>query len=57
MECDSEEQAEQESEKVKTLSDPGDPSKREREDERSMRRLMRSTAVGASRAFEGEVSQ
>ena len=47
MECGNEEQTEQESEKVKTTSDPGQPTKRD----------MRSAEVGASRGWEGEVSQ
>ena len=56
MECDNEEQAEQESEKLKAISDPGQPSKREREDhEAAAHAQYRSWCVACVR--EEEVSQ
>ena len=45
MECEPEDETVQDAERVRTISDPGQPSKKERE--KSTRQHMRSTEAGA----------
>ena len=53
MECEAEDQAEQDADKVRTISDPKQPSKGS---EKNMKRRTRNTEVGALRVCEAEES-
>ena len=49
MECDAEDQAEQDADRVRTISDPGQPSKREREEHEATHAQYRSWCIACVR--------
>ena len=49
MECDAEDQAEQDADRVRTISDPGQPSKREREELEATHAQYRSWCIACVR--------
>ena len=49
MECDAEDQAEQDADRVRTISDPGQPSKREREEHEATHAQYRSWCIARVR--------